>query len=105
MDGVPVLVVETADGDQALTAVARRSPRLVVTVLTISGIDSLELIRRLRADPATAAIPIVVVSAAWPPPGRDNADVVGADAFLAKPIELAALAETVERLLARGEGA
>lgn len=122
MDAVTVLVVEdddsarklmtifiqrcgyrveaAANGAEALDAVARRRPDLVVTDLNMPGVDGHELIRQLRADPVTARLPVVVVSAAWPPSGASSSDVAGADAFLAKPIDLGGLSDTVERLLA-----
>jgi CheY-like chemotaxis protein len=55
-----------------------RPPDLVVTALMMPGMDGFELIRQLRADPATARIPIVVVSSNWEM-------ATGMDAALSKP--------------------
>ncbi len=75
-----------ANGQQALDAVAEEKPDLILLDLMMPGIDGFEVIRRLRADPATADIQIVILSAL-----NSNEDVVkgfnvGADDFLMKPI-------------------
>jgi CheY-like chemotaxis protein len=71
-------VAEAAHGAQALECVRRSLPELVVTEMTMPVMDGRELIRRLRAAPATAQIPILAVTA-----NGELADT--ADALLAKP--------------------
>ena len=73
-------------GQQALDAVAAEKPDLILLDLMMPGIDGFEVIRRLRADPATADIRIVILSAL-----NSNEDVVkgfnaGANDFIMKPI-------------------
>jgi CheY-like chemotaxis protein len=73
-------------GQQALDAVAAEKPDLILLDLMMPGIDGFEVIRRLRADPATAHIRIVILSAL-----NSNEDIVkgfnvGADDFIMKPI-------------------
>ena len=75
-----------ANGQQALDAVAAKKPDLMLLDLMMPGIDGFEVIRRLRADPATADIQIVILSAL-----NSNEDVVkgfnaGANDFIMKPI-------------------
>ena len=75
-----------ANGQQALDAVAAKKPDLILLDLMMPGIDGFEVIRRLRADPATADIQIVILSAL-----NSNEDVVkgfsvGANDFIMKPI-------------------
>ena len=75
-----------ANGQQALDAVAERKPDLILLDLMMPGIDGFEVIRRLRADPETADIQIVILSAL-----NSNEDVikgfnVGANDFIMKPI-------------------
>lgn len=75
-----------ANGQQALDAVAQQKPDLILLDLMMPGIDGFEVIRRLRADPATADIQIVILSAL-----NSNEDVVkgfnvGANDFIMKPI-------------------
>ena len=75
-----------ANGQQALDAVASRKPDLILLDLMMPGIDGFEVIKRLRADSATADIRIVILSAL-----NSNEDVVkgfdlGANDFIMKPI-------------------
>ena len=75
-----------ANGQQALDAVAAKKPDLILLDLMMPGIDGFEVIHRLRADPATADIQIVILSAL-----NSNEDVVkgfnaGANDFIMKPI-------------------
>ncbi len=75
-----------ANGQQALDAVAAEKPDLILLDLMMPGIDGFEVIRRLRADAATADIQIVILSAL-----NSNEDVVkgfslGANDFIMKPI-------------------
>ena len=75
-----------ANGQLALDAVAALKPDLILLDLMMPGIDGFEVIRRLRADPATADIQIVILSAL-----NSNEDIVkgfnvGANDFIMKPI-------------------
>lgn len=84
-----------ANGQAALDAVAQQKPDLILLDLMMPGIDGFEVIRRLREDPATADIRIVILSAL-----NSNEDVVkgynmGADDFIMKPIIMEKLLTTV----------
>lgn len=73
-------------GQQALDAVAQEKPDLILLDLMMPGIDGFEVIRRLRENPATEDIQIVILSAL-----NSNEDVVkgfnaGANDFIMKPI-------------------
>ena len=74
-------IVEAHHGVAALERVKDSRPDLVVTDVMMPVLDGLELIRRLRSDPETAAIPILVLSSRTPASS-------GADAALAKPFRL-----------------
>jgi CheY-like chemotaxis protein len=88
--------VETAvDGLEALEAIHRHTPDLIVLDLQMPNLDGWEVIRACRADPDTKSILIVVVSAAYQP-WRD----LDIQAYLTKPFDLDHLSSTVERLLA-----
>ncbi|MBP5626479.1 MAG: response regulator [Bacteroidales bacterium] len=75
-----------ANGQQALDAVAAQKPDLILLDLMMPGIDGFEVIRRLRENPETADVQIVILSAL-----NSNEDVVkgfnvGANDFIMKPI-------------------
>ena len=75
-----------ANGQQALDAVAEQKPDLILLDLMMPGIDGFEVIRRLRANPETADIQIIILSAL-----NSNEDIVkgfnaGANEFIMKPI-------------------
>jgi CheY-like chemotaxis protein len=90
-------VTEADNGAAALAAVRQSPPDLVVTDIMMPVMSGVELIRALRADPATAAIPILSVSGDWQL-------AVDADAALAKPYQHAELLEVAESLLQKGRG-
>jgi CheY-like chemotaxis protein len=85
-------VLEAADGAQALHLVSQAVPSVVLLDIQMPGIDGLEVARRLKADPATAAIPLVAVSA-----HAREAEVLasGCCTFIAKPFDLAVLIAAV----------
>ncbi len=73
------------DGEEALAAAAAEAPDLVVTDVSMPRIDGIELVRRLRAIPATREIPILVVTARGEPSEVLDGFDAGADDYLLKP--------------------
>jgi CheY-like chemotaxis protein len=92
LESVGYAVVEAAHGEAALEQVRRSPPHLVLTDRMMPRMSGRELIKQLRADERTKAIPILVVSGT-------NGDVPEADASLAKPFESAELIAVVDRLI------
>jgi CheY-like chemotaxis protein len=90
------------DGPMALHAAREQTPDLVVLDLALPGLDGLAVARRLRADPATAGVPVVLFTAH----GSGELDVVaraaGVDAVLGKPGPPARLVDVVLTLLDGG---
>jgi DNA-binding response OmpR family regulator len=95
--------VNTAsDGAEALASVATDRPDLIMLDLNLPKIDGWEVCRRLKSDPATRAIPIIMLTAAHA--NVDDAEIglgLGADEYVAKPFVRAVLLHNVERLLGR----
>jgi two-component system chemotaxis response regulator CheY len=85
------------NGTAGLEAVREWAPDLVVTDVMMPVMDGVEFIRRLRGDPATAAIPILAASG-------DTHLAGAADALLEKPYDDRRLVEIVDALLAEGRG-
>ena len=75
-----------ANGQQALDAVAAKKPDLILLDLMMPGIDGFEVIRRLREDPATSDIQIVILSALNSQEDVVKGFKVGANDFIMKPI-------------------
>jgi signal transduction histidine kinase len=87
-----------ADGLAALVAVEARVPDLVLSDVMMPGLDGLELLRELRANPRTSAIPIILLSARADEEATVEGLRSGADDYLVKPF-------SARELLARVEGA
>lgn len=92
-------VAEAADGLAALASIQREPPDLVVLDLNIPGLSGEEVLRAIRADPATAGVRVVVATAEGDE-GRGAAMRLGADEYVTKPFGPAALLRTVARVLA-----
>ena len=93
---------ETAFASDAITAmtVARKeSPDLVLLDLGLPGGDGFLIMERMKAIASLSTIPVIVITASDPAATRDRALAAGAQAFLSKPIDMAELAEAVERAL------
>ena len=88
-------VADAGDGAAALQAVRESPPDLVVTDMMMPVMGGAELIRRLRCEPATAAIPILAASG-------DSHLAVGADAVITKPYSWRHLVEVADALLREG---
>lgn len=89
--------MQAHSGQQAVDQAAGQLPDLIVTDMNLQDMDGLTLIRILKQDGRTTNIPIVVLSAS---PEFDAAELVqaaGASQFLAKPVRLQTLQETIER--------
>lgn len=84
------------DGDAALAQVRALAPDILITEILVPALDGLALCRRLKADPRTRDIPVVVFSILA---AAERAREAGADAFLLKPLAEHTLVETVQRLL------
>ncbi len=74
-----------ADGEAALAAVARRKPDVVLSDVMMPRVDGMELLARLRADPQTSAIPVILLSARAGEESRVEGMRSGADDYLIKP--------------------
>lgn len=90
-------VAVAADGAEALSRIADEKPDLVITDVEMPGVDGVELTRRLRAAPATATLPVIMITSA-DDRMRGVADEVGVSMLLGKPYADEALVDAVARL-------
>ncbi|MFP5355025.1 MAG: PAS domain S-box protein, partial [Gemmatimonadota bacterium] len=79
-------------------------PDVVLLDLHLPDMPGEEVLRRLRSDPRTAHIPVVVVSADATRASVDRLRIVGADAYLTKPIDVDEFLAVVDRFIRGGEG-
>ncbi|WP_405663482.1 response regulator [Streptomyces sp. RK9] len=96
-------VVTAADGAECLDVVHQVRPDVVTLDVVMPRLDGLRTAARLRSDPRTRGLPLVVVSACTQYEVEAGIEV-GVDAFLAKPFEPAELLGIVRQLVDRGRG-
>ena len=87
-------------GDAVLTAARQAPPRLILLDVLLPGLDGPEVCRQLRADPRTATVPIVFISALPPATLALRLHDCPYDALITKPFELDDVSATIRRLLA-----
>ncbi len=87
------------DGQDGLQQVQRQPPDLVLLDMDLPVIDGWEVARRLKADEATRAIPIIALTAHAMVGDRDRAIEAGCDDYDVKPVELPRLLSKMEALL------
>src|SRR5215207_11764502 len=92
-------VVTAISGEEALAKVASEKPDLVLLDVMMPGMSGYDVCRRIRENPATALLPVVLCTSLDPQQERINGIACGADDFLAKPINLPELFARVASLL------
>lgn len=98
--------VRTAkDGLEALSLIDKKCPDILLVDLEMPRMNGLELTAHLRRQPATAGIPVIMVSSRATEKHRREADTAGVDTYLTKPFHEDTLMESIHRLLepSRGE--
>ena len=94
-----VTLLSAADGDRGLQLARGGSVSLVLLDLHLPGMHGDEVLRRLRADPATRGIPVVILSADATEGQARRLMAAGATAYLTKPLEIASLLKLIDRTL------
>lgn len=99
LDDLGLRPVACADGEEALALVQAHRPALVVLDLIMRDVDGYTVLTRLRGDPATRTVPVIVVTGQDSPIYRTLSLGVGATVHLTKPFSHALFTRTVARLV------
>ena len=94
-------IIEAETGEEGVRLAQEHHPRLVLMDIRLPGIDGIEALRRLRAEPATRGIPIMAMTASVMTADRQKITDAGFDAFQSKPLKVSDFVAAVERLLDR----
>jgi len=94
-------VVVAADGEQGVAMAGTEAPDLILMDLRLPGIDGWETTRRIKAAPATKAIPVIALSAHAMAGDREKALEAGCDDYDTKPVDFPRLLERIRTVLAR----
>ncbi|MBN1517423.1 response regulator [Candidatus Sumerlaeota bacterium] len=95
-------VLSSSDGEKGLRLVQKKSPDIVLLDLMLPGLDGLDVCRKIKSEPATCAIPVIMVTAKG-----EESDIVlglglGADDYVTKPFSPKELIARVKAVLRRG---
>src|SRR6266487_2858967 len=90
-------LIKARNGREALEIVAREIPRLVVMDAMMPNMDGLTALRQLKQEPATRAIPVIMLTANPHKYSREEAESSGAAIFLTKPFSPTQLLEEIRK--------
>jgi DNA-binding response OmpR family regulator len=92
-------VILASNGLEGLRKARQESPDLLILDVMLPGLDGFEVCHRLREEPTTAKLPILMLSAKGQDADKISAERVGANIFLVKPVDRKILLDTVTQLL------
>jgi DNA-binding response OmpR family regulator len=97
-------VISAQNGEEALKILEYENPALIITDILMPRLDGFALVQKLRSDPKTQAIPVIVLSATYVTP-EDRAFVMslGASQFIEKPIDTEEFLLTIAELIRQEE--
>ena len=89
------------DGTAFFEALERQKPRLITLDIMLPGMDGIEILRRLRSEPATETIPVIMASAKGTEYDRVMGLDLGADDYLCKPFSMLEMVSRIRAVLRR----
>lgn len=92
-------IIEAANGADALKKLTAEKVDIIFTDINMPVMDGLKLISFVRQDPRFKTVPIVIITTLGAEEDRDRGLALGANAYLAKPIQYSQLVKTVNELL------
>jgi diguanylate cyclase (GGDEF)-like protein len=97
--GRPVQVLEARDGDEGVRLAVSEKPDIILMDLMMPRTNGFEASRRLRADPSTNGIPVILLSARREPQTKREAFDAGIDHYVEKPFDLAEMDSRIRSML------
>ena len=97
-------VRSAGNGEEALLMIAEAPPDLVILDHMLPGATGLEILADLKANPATARLPVLMLTAKGQPRDREAAERAGADGFMSKPFANAEILAEVRALTGTATG-
>ena len=94
-------VTGVRDGEAALEEIRSNKPDLVLLDIMLPLLDGFEVCRRIKENPETGTIPVIMLTARKNSQDRARGLEAGADAYITKPFKSAEVIETIESLLKR----
>jgi len=94
-------LASAASGEEALELVARQRPNLILLDVMMPGMDGYQIAAIIKGNPATSGIPVILLSSLDDSNSRAHGLRAGAEEFLTKPVNRAALCARVRALLER----
>jgi two-component system cell cycle response regulator DivK len=91
--------LEAVTAEEGIRIAAERKPDLVLMDIQLPGMNGIDALGVLRADPATARIPVIAVTASVMQQDRKHITEAGFDAYLGKPLDLKEFLATVKQML------
>ncbi|MBI2857242.1 MAG: response regulator [Chloroflexi bacterium] len=98
-DDSQYVLFEARNGIEALDIARREKPDLLLLDIVMPGLSGFEVCRRLKSDPETSGISIVILTALAQEADREKGRSVGADDYFSKPFSPTALIQMVEQML------
>lgn len=99
LEHVGYAVIEARDGEEGVSRARSEHPDIILMDISIPKMDGWEATERLKGDDATAAIPIIALTAHALEEDRAKAMRAGCDGYLAKPVEPRRVVQEVEKFI------
>jgi len=99
MQAMSIDMLEAIDGESGVELALREHPDLLLVDLDLPGIDGIEVIRRIKANPTVRHVPIIVLTSHGDTENERRANAVGCSAFLRKPADIRQIRATISRFI------